>query len=62
VIWQDTAGYQMYDVQRQANVTLGNTLNTASLLVVNGNTTFWLARGKSTPGQSLTMLAFNWPN
>lgn len=62
IIWQDTTGYQMYDVQRQSDVTLGNTLNGSSLLVVNGRTTLWLAKGKGIPGSTLTIMAFNWPN
>lgn len=62
VIWQDTNGYQMYDVQRQTDVTLGNTLNAAALLVVNGNTTLWLTREKNAPGTNMTMQAFTWPN
>lgn len=61
VIWQDNEGYQMYDVQRQSDVTLGTTLNGASMLAVNGNTALWL-NGVSTPGSSVTMMAFNWPN
>ena len=62
VIWQDTNGYQMYDVQRQTGVILGSTLNSASLLIVNGNTTLWFTRGKSVPDPSVTMQAFTWPN
>lgn len=61
VIWQGNDGYQMYDVQRQSDVTLGTTLNGASMLAVNGNTTLWF-NGVSTPGSSVTMMAFNWPN
>jgi hypothetical protein len=61
VIWQDSAGFQMYDVQRQSDVTLGNTLNVASLLIVNGNTTLWLNQ-ESAPGSKLTMMTFNWPD
>lgn len=61
VIWQDSAGFQMYDVQRQASVFLGNTLNGAALLVVNGNTTLWV-NASSAAGDKLTMMAFTWPN
>jgi hypothetical protein len=61
VIWQDSTGFQMYDVQRQASVFLGNTLNGATLLVVNGNTTLWL-NASSAPGEKMTLMAFNWPN
>lgn len=63
VIWQDSTGYQMYDVQSQSNVIVGETLNNASLLAVNGNTTLWLS--EDAPGVSdsqLTMMAFNWSN
>ncbi len=63
VIWQDTTGYQMYDVQHQSNVVTGDTLNDASLLAVNGNTTLWLTENAlNTPGSQLTMMVFNWPN
>ena len=61
VIWQDSTGYQMYDVQRQTSVFLGNTLNGAALLVVNGNTALWL-NALGAPNAKLTMMAFNWPN
>jgi hypothetical protein len=61
VIWQDSSGFQMYDIERQAGIFLGNTLNGAALLVVNGNTTLWL-NASSAPGEKLTLMAFNWPN
>lgn len=61
VIWQDSTGYQMYDVQRQSDVVTGDTLNGAALLVVNGNTALWL-NSISAGGPRLTMMAFNWPN
>lgn len=60
VIWQDQTGYQMYDVNRQTDVVVGNTLNSASLLVVNGNTTLWLS-GDQADGR-LSLMAFTWPN
>ncbi len=60
VVWQDSTGYQMYDVERQSDVVMGDTLNSASLLVVNGNTTLWLS-GKQ-PDASLKLTAFTWPN
>lgn len=63
VIWQDNVGYQMYDVQHQSNVVVGNTLNNASLLTVNGSTTLWWSDDEASvaPGK-LSLLAFNWPN
>lgn len=61
VIWQDSTGFQMYDVQRQSSVFLGNTLNGAALLAVNGRTALWL-NASSVPGEKLTVMAFNWPN
>lgn len=60
VIWQDTAGYQMYDVEHQSDVVLGETLNGASLLVVNGATTLWLP-GSRTDAR-VRLMAFNWPD
>jgi hypothetical protein len=61
VIWQDSTGFQMYDIQRQSSVFLGNTLTGAALLAVNGSTALWL-NASSVPGERLTMMAFNWPN
>ena len=61
VIWQDSTGYQMYDVQRQSDVITGDTLSGAALLVVNGNTTLWL-NSTSAAGYRLSMMAFTWPN
>lgn len=63
VIWRGSAGYQMYDVQHQSNVIVGNTLNDAKLLMVNENTTLWWSNdGASTDSAKLSMTAFNWPN
>jgi len=39
IVWKDNRGYRMYDVSRQSEVVMGDTLNNASLLVVSGNTT-----------------------
>jgi hypothetical protein len=60
VVWQDSTGYQMYDVERQSDVVMGATLNSASLLVVNGSTTLWLS-GSQTDSR-LRLMAFTWPN
>lgn len=60
VIWQDASGYQMYDLTRQSDVVLGNTLNNASLLVVNGGSTFWLA-GHAADAK-LQLMSFTWPS
>ena len=60
VIWQDNAGYKMYDLSRQTQVLVGDTLNSASLLAVNANTTLWLTGSAS--NEQLTMMAFDWPN
>ena len=61
IVWQDSSGYKMYDVARQADVVLGDTLNNASLLIVDGNTTLWFS-GNATPGTNLTLMVYNWPN
>jgi hypothetical protein len=67
VLWQDSTGYRMYDALGQTYVSLGDTLSSVSLLVVNGDTTLWLADGNGTNGvdiatDELTMMAFTWPN
>lgn len=60
VIWRDTTGYQMYDVERQSDVVMGDTLNNASLLVVNGNTALWCS-SISRPDAKLRLMTFTWP-
>ena len=60
VVWQDSNGYQMYDVDHLSDVVIGGTLNNAALLVVNGNTTLWLSG--STADQKLRLMTFTWPN
>ncbi len=63
VLWRDDTGYQMYDVQHQANVAVGTTINTAGLLMVNGNTTLWWSDdGSNAASGAMSMTAFNWPN
>jgi len=59
VVWQDSTGYQMYDVERQSDVVMGDTLNSAALLVVNGNTTLWLSGNQA--DARLKLMAFTWP-
>jgi hypothetical protein len=61
VVWQDSSGYKMYDVVRQADVVLGDTLNNATILIVDGNTTLWFS-GDTMPGANLTLMVYNWPN
>jgi hypothetical protein len=65
VLWQDNDAYKMYDVQTSSDVTVGDVLNNASFIAVNGNTTVWsIGAGIATPpagvSPSTTLLAFNW--
>lgn len=60
VIWQDATGYQMYDVERQSDVVMGDILNGAALLSVNGNTTLWFADNQQAEAR-LKLMAFTWP-
>ncbi len=63
VLWQDSAGYQMYDVQHQSNIPIGTTLNNAQLLMVNENTTLWWSNdGSNAASGQVNMTVFNWPN
>lgn len=63
VIWQDSTGYQMYDVTRQSDVVINDTLNAASLLAVNGNTTLWFSANSMNAAPSkLTLMTFSWSN
>ncbi len=69
-LWQNGKGYEMYDVPTQSDVTIGNTLNDATILAVNGNSAVWLANRttNATPdaqGQStllpVNFFSFDWP-
>ncbi len=65
VLWQENDGYKMYDVQTASDVIVGQVLNGANFVAVNGNTTIWTTdNGTVTPttgaGTSTTLLAFNW--
>ncbi len=68
VLWQTNSGYGMYDAITRSPVTVGEVLNDAQFLAVNGNTTAWMVNtGQSTPtsvvGGNLpvTLKVFNWP-
>jgi negative regulator of sigma E activity len=66
-LWQDDKGYVMYDVQSQSFVNMGDTLNGASFVAVNGNTTVWTLDSGGTNSNvntrlSTNLYAFNWPN
>ncbi len=60
VVWQDSTGYQMYDVQRQSDVVVGDSMNGASMLVVNGSTTLWLDNSQN--NARIQLMAFTWPS
>ena len=66
VLWQDDKGYVMYDVQSQSFVNVGDTLNGASFVAVNGNTTVWILDSATNSNVntrlSANLYAFNWPN
>jgi hypothetical protein len=67
-LWQTDKGYQMYDVQTQSDVTVGNDLTQASFLAVNDNTAVWIkdiastgtAANKGMP-PTVQFFAFDWP-
>lgn len=64
-LWQDDKGYEMYDVAG-GYVTVGNTLDGASFVAVNGASAVWMVSngGTVTPsnaGSPVTLTAFNWP-
>ncbi|HET8846951.1 MAG TPA: RseA family anti-sigma factor [Ktedonobacteraceae bacterium] len=60
IVWKDNRGYNMYDLNRQSEVAMGDTLADASLLVVSGTTTLWLDNNQA--ANKLTFMAYNWPN
>jgi energy-converting hydrogenase Eha subunit A len=71
VLWQNTTGYDMYDAATRSSVTVGQTLDNAQFVAVNGDTTAWTIdsgnnTGTSTntansPNPSTTLNVFNWP-
>jgi len=65
VLWQENDAYKMYDAQTSSDVTVGDVLNNANFIAVNGDTTVWtVGTGLATPPKgvspSTTLLAFNW--
>ena len=64
-LWQENDSYKMYDVRTASDVIVGQVLNGANFVAVNGNTTIWTADTASVPpitgaDTSATLLAFNW--
>ena len=65
-LWQKTdKGYAMYDEQTQSPVTIGEALNSASFVAVNGTTAVWMINDKTDTTSpiipTVTLIAFNWP-
>jgi hypothetical protein len=71
VLWQNTTGFDMYDAATHSEVTIGQTLDNAQFVAVNGSTTTWTVDNGSNTG-SATIAAnghnptailsvFNWP-
>ncbi len=67
VLWQNGDGnYGMYDAVIKSNKIVGETLNNAQFLAVNGDTAVWtINNAGDTTGSSIspsaTLLAFSWP-
>jgi len=65
VLWQSDQGYQMFDVDTTSMVSVGNVLDSAHFLAVNGDTTVWTANNVTNMTNEayppVTLLAFNWP-
>ncbi len=70
VLWQNTNGYDMYDAATRSDVTVGQTLDNAQFVAVNGESTAWtIDNGSSSNGvnptnslnPSMTLNVFNWP-
>ena len=66
-LWQgDSGGYEMYDVSQGSDITVGNTLDSATFVAVNGASVVWMVNSNtsnttSKTGPSVTLMAFNWP-
>lgn len=65
VLWQEDKGYKMYDVPVGLDVPVGNILDGATLLAVNGASTVWMVNNGSNATSNVkplvTLMAFNWP-
>jgi hypothetical protein len=63
LLWQTDTGYVMYDAVEGNFVTVGNVLNDAQFLAVNGDTTAWIspATPRAATSQTVTLNVFNWP-
>jgi hypothetical protein len=65
-LWQGDNGYEMYDVSQGSDVTVGNTLDNAAFVAVNGASVVWMVNSNTSnttgkTGPSVTLMAFNWP-
>lgn len=67
VLWQsDDGSYGMYDVLTKTTITVGDVLNGAQFLAINGNTAIWTVDTSTDPtnntSSTATLMAFNWPH
>jgi len=67
VLWQsDDGSYGMYDVLTKTDITVGDVLNGAQFLAINGNTAIWAVDTSTAPtnntSPTATLMAFNWPH
>ena len=65
-LWQGDSGYEMYDVSQGSDVNIGNTLDSATFVAVNGASAVWMVNSNtsnttSKTGPSVTLMAFDWP-
>jgi len=65
-LWQGDRGYEMYDASQGSDVTVGNTLDNATFVAVNGASAVWMdnsttSNTTSKTGPSVTLMAFDWP-
>jgi hypothetical protein len=63
LLWQSNDGYEMYDAVEGSAVTVGNALDGAQFLAVNGDTAVWITppTTKAAISPAVTLDTFNWP-
>ena len=66
LLWQSDKGYEMYDAVTNSPVTVGDALDNAQFLAVNGDTAVWTIAQTATPttpgaNPSAILDVFNWP-